>query len=585
MKLSSVEACRPQSFSVILPTFNRAFCLCEAIDSLLRQTFGEWELIIVDDGSTDGTEALLRKRYAVQFSSGKFVFLRQENRGVSNARNAGVSMAKGDWIAYLDSDNTVRADWLQALSDAVASRPDAQTAYGKFVMRKGREEKGAPFDWDRLLLRNYIDLGVFVHRRSIVGELGGFDESFRRLVDWELVLRYTKVHPPVFVDRVLMDYNDSREFQRITGTWNGNQDWKAAVMDKHGRHLPLVTTVIPTCGHKAYIADAIESAMRQEGPFRREIVVSDDGSDDGTAEIVAAYAERYPHLVRNLSTGTNVGISANVRRCIAAARGSFIALLEGDDYWSGEKKLATQLAFLQEHAECPMVFSRTYVLEDGARGLCVLKSQDGLPELMRGRDFFATGSSSVIVNFSCCMFRRSAFDDLPECLWEPRPSEIAFAFWLERRGPIGHLAIPMSVYRIHGGGVWSGASQTARRAQEIACRRAALMVCAPEYRKDFEGEIARINEVCGRGQLVECGNAAGSIGYLFVQLLPYFLVVAWWRRYRGIELDKPLFFYRGTVKRLGRIVKFVLPYGLVNLVRRHRRRRRRAANRREVFAT
>ena len=561
-------------FSVILPTYNRAFCVHRALDSLLAQTFRDWELVIVDDGSTDGTAALLRKKYAAQFASGVFRLVSQPNGGVSTARNRGLAEAKGDWIAYLDSDNVVRPDWLGSFADAIEDNTGARTFYSKFRTMKGLDEKGEPFDWDRLLVRNTIDLGVFVHERRLYGELGGFDESFRRLVDWELILRYTRRNSPVFVDRVLMDYNDSRSFARITGDWNDNQDWKAAVIAKHGGHLPLVTTAVITYNHKPYIAAALDSALRQNGPFRREIIVSDDGSTDGTAEIVSEYARRYPHLIRNISEKTNVGISANVRRCLVAAKSDFIAPLEGDDYWTDDEKLARQIGFLTDHPECPMVFSRVAVRNDTSPVLRYLRSQDRLPELMTGRDFFNTGSSSVIVNFSCCLFRRESLHDLPECIWLPRLSEIALAFYLERRGPIGFMSDPMSVYRMHTGSVWQGADFTARRLQEINCRKTALRVCDPRYADDFKGEIVRINEVRNRRMLLRGEGGLTVLGIL-VALLPYGVVVWWWRRFRGIEVDKSLFFYKGFRKRVRRVVKFVLPYGLANVFRRNAGNRRR----------
>lgn len=88
--------------SVVIPTFNRAYCLPGAIDSVLAQTHGDIELIIVDDGSTDGTEGLLQKKYA---GDRRIRYLRQENQGVSAARNLGLARAKGHYIALLDSDD------------------------------------------------------------------------------------------------------------------------------------------------------------------------------------------------------------------------------------------------------------------------------------------------------------------------------------------------------------------------------------------------------------------------------------------------------------------------------------------------
>lgn len=559
-------------FSLVLPTWNRAFCIRKAIDSVLAQTFRDWELVIADDGSTDGTEDLVREAYATELADGRFTYLQLPHGDVCRARNAALGAAKGEWIAYVDSDNVMRPDHLQAFADAIAAHPATRTFYAKLKLKGSGEEKGRPFDWNVLLERNFIDLGVFVHHRDLVASCGGFDEGFQRLVDWELILRYTAKSPPVFVDRVLLDYNDTHAFARITGSWNGNQDWKAAVIAKHGAHLPMVTTLITTYNHKNYIAEAIESAMRQEGPFRREIIVSDDGSTDGTAELVADYARRYPHLVRNISLPENRGVSANVRNALLAVRGEFVATLEGDDYWVDDRKLAKQMAFLGRHAECPMVFSRLFIRKDTRPALHRLAIQENLPELMTGRDFFNAGSSSVIVNFSCCLFRRASFTDIPPCLWEPRLSEIAFAFHLERKGPIGFMSEPMSVYRIHDGGVWQGASFVGRRLQEIDCRKLAIRVCDPRYVDDFKNEIFRINEIC-RAQLSVVRSDRILVSAL-TALLPYGLVVHWWRRYRSIEIDRPLLAYPGWSKRLRRLVKFALPYGAVMAFRRHVRKNR-----------
>jgi len=93
-------------FSVVIPTYNRMTFVVKAIDSVLNQTCADYELIIVDDGSTDGTEQAL-ERYGE-----KICFLRQDNAGVSAARNAGIRQARGEWVAFLDSDDEWAPDYL-----------------------------------------------------------------------------------------------------------------------------------------------------------------------------------------------------------------------------------------------------------------------------------------------------------------------------------------------------------------------------------------------------------------------------------------------------------------------------------------
>jgi glycosyltransferase involved in cell wall biosynthesis len=97
-------------FSIILPTYNRAHMLAKAMDSVLAQTFKDWELIIVDDGSTDNTEDLVKS-----YSDPRIHYHRQENRERSAARNAGISLAVGKYICFLDSDDYYLPDHLQNL--------------------------------------------------------------------------------------------------------------------------------------------------------------------------------------------------------------------------------------------------------------------------------------------------------------------------------------------------------------------------------------------------------------------------------------------------------------------------------------
>ena len=148
--------------------------------------------------------------------------------GVSVARNLGLERASGDIIAYLDTDNLWDKDYLAIMVAALADRRGYQTAYaGQIISRtvpgtdasSAWEEQKAirlcPFNRSRLEERNFIDLNIFVHRRHLHGLYGGFDETLRRLGDWDLILRYTREWPPLMVPALLVVESRS---SRIPGT-------------------------------------------------------------------------------------------------------------------------------------------------------------------------------------------------------------------------------------------------------------------------------------------------------------------------------------------------------------------------------
>jgi glycosyltransferase involved in cell wall biosynthesis len=176
--------------SVVLPTWNRAALVTRAIASVQAQRYPRWELLVVDDGSTDDTAAVL----AGYASDGRIRVVRQEHGGQARARNRGVAESGGDVIAYLDSDNAWDPGYLDAVVAAFAD-PAVQTAYlAQLVHDRTAGDsflRGEPFDAAALRDGNFIDLNVFAHRRALVQRFGGFDESLARLVDWDMILRYT----------------------------------------------------------------------------------------------------------------------------------------------------------------------------------------------------------------------------------------------------------------------------------------------------------------------------------------------------------------------------------------------------------
>ncbi len=187
--------------TVILPTWNRAHTVLSAVASALLQSYTPKEVIVIDDGSTDFTVELLRQRFPEPIREGRLVLMTQANSGVSAARNAGLARAQGDFIAYLDSDNHWESDHLLYALAGLLAVPNAQCAYTALCRHNlshgWSDILFRTYDKAALIEANFIDLNSFVHQRRLYETCGGFDTALTRLVDWDLVLRYTADVAPV----------------------------------------------------------------------------------------------------------------------------------------------------------------------------------------------------------------------------------------------------------------------------------------------------------------------------------------------------------------------------------------------------
>jgi len=184
----------PSLVSVVIPSFNGARLLAEAVESVLAQTHPAVETIVVDDGSTDDTPALVARW------GDRIRYLRQANRGVCAARNAGLAAARGVYVTFLDHDDRFTPEKLARQAAVLDAHPDAGVVYTgwRFIDAEGRPFP--PVAWPRhegdvlaeLVIANFVFLGAVMVRRSLLAETGGFDEALRGAEDWELWLRLAR---------------------------------------------------------------------------------------------------------------------------------------------------------------------------------------------------------------------------------------------------------------------------------------------------------------------------------------------------------------------------------------------------------
>lgn len=222
--------------SVVIPAYNRQAYIADTIESVLAQTVPDVELIVVDDGSTDDTLAIV-SRYGDAVRC-----IRQQNLGAAAARNRGAREATGQFIAFLDSDDQWNPNFLSTMLVAATRHPQAAALYafaqmidanGKLLLQKTHHVVYDPDDLYAVLLRaNFLLPSTMLFRRAALIEVGLFDVSLRRLQDWDLWLRMLRADMMfVGVQRCLVRYR-SHPQSLSADTVTGNLA-ALAIAEKH----------------------------------------------------------------------------------------------------------------------------------------------------------------------------------------------------------------------------------------------------------------------------------------------------------------------------------------------------------------
>ena len=227
--------------SVIIPTYNRKKYIKRAIDSVIRQSYKPFEIIVIDDGSTDGTYELIKQSY----SSSQISLKKQKNNGVSSARNKGIKLANGDWIAFLDSDDEwfenkleLQVREIKKSKTFICHTNEIWIRNGIRVnqMKKHQKYGGAIFK-KCLDMCRISPSSVMIHRR-IFDEIGLFDEDLIICEDYDLWLRISSKYPVLYLDSMLIKKFGGHEDQ-LSKNINGIEQFRIQSLEKILKTLPL----------------------------------------------------------------------------------------------------------------------------------------------------------------------------------------------------------------------------------------------------------------------------------------------------------------------------------------------------------
>jgi len=219
--------------SIIIPTYNRQQFLNEALDSVLSQSFQDFELIVVDDGSTDETATMLDNYRS------RIIYLKQENSGPSAARNAGIKRAGGTYLAFLDADDLWLKHKLRTQMDIVNANPEIRICYtdeiwirnGVRVNQKKLHQKYSGWIFQKCLPLCIISPSSVLIHRHVFEQVGLFDETLPVCEDYDLWLRASAVYPITFIAQPLIMKRGGHADQLSKKLW-GMDRYRVQALEK-----------------------------------------------------------------------------------------------------------------------------------------------------------------------------------------------------------------------------------------------------------------------------------------------------------------------------------------------------------------
>lgn len=232
------------------------------------------------------------------------------------------------------------------------------------------------------------------------------------------------------------------------------------------------SVVLITYNHEPYVAQAIESVLSQRTTFDFELLISEDYSTDRTREIVQSFAERHPDRIRLLLSPRNLNDNTVVSRGVTAARGDYVALLDGDDYWTSPEKLEKQVRLLDERPDCAICFHNVQVVyEDSDEpdhpfhiGDATTRLSAPVPKPTSQLDDLVKGN---FIQTCSVMLRAAALGGIPDWYAGLPVGDWPLYVLYAQHGDIAYIDDTMAAYRVHAGGWWSAGLSHYRKLEEV----------------------------------------------------------------------------------------------------------------------
>jgi glycosyltransferase involved in cell wall biosynthesis len=249
-------------------------------------------------------------------------------------------------------------------------------------------------------------------------------------------------------DNKIMNSFTEQDFQRIPAT---------EISEVAADVCPLVSVLMITWNHEANIAQAIESILNQQCDFPFELIIGEDCSQDLTRVICTDYQRRFPEKIRLIIADENVGMHRNLSRIWCRARAKYIALCEGDDYWTNPEKIAKQAAWMESRPEFTLCGTYTQKIRQDENGSWVEAGIVG-PFKIKERYTLEDLIPNYTFHFSSVMVRKASVR-FPRWFWDVYCADRPLYLLCAEKGPAGFIPEITSIYRMHDGGIWVPTNQ------------------------------------------------------------------------------------------------------------------------------
>lgn len=466
-----------KSVSVIMPTYNRASFLPQAVESVNSQTqHSVLEIVIVDDGSTDETDEIVKNL------AGPIRYFKLKHTGSpAKARNYGIKKARGDLIAFLDSDDAWRPDKLER-QISVFENPDVMLSFGqaaiidgagknsgKKVTAPAKLKNGEKFL--KLLNENVIPALTVMLRKSALDKVGLFNEKLKFYEDYELWLRLSAAYPKGLkaVDGILADYRvhsgnvssagTAEALEKLLEVYNelwslpdltpaqrlGLEDTIFNMQENWSRqqntdnNIPTISVVMSMYNSERYLREAVDSILGQQFTDF-EFIIINDGSSDKSVDIINSYDDPRIRLVHQ----TNHGLVYSFNKGIKLARATYIARMDSDDI-SLPSRFTKELEWLEKKPKRGLVGSYfAYVDKNSKRTAVTMTWPTKHIDILRTMYFVNPYGHGTI------MMRREAAIGVGAYRAEYEPAE-DYDLWtrIAERWEIGEIPEVLYLWRLH----------------------------------------------------------------------------------------------------------------------------------------